>query len=121
MVKTPTRGFRSLNAWQSSYELTLEIYRATKQFPSEELYALTSQLQRAAVSVPANIAEGYERNHQKEYKQFLYIAKGSLGEIETHLMLARDLGYLNNSDYDNIEERRSRTARLLIGLIRSLA
>ena len=77
-------------------------------------------MQRAAVSVTANIAEGYERNHRKEYVQFLYITKGSLGEIETHLMLAKDLGYLSREYYSSVERVRKDTARLLTGLIRSL-
>jgi four helix bundle protein len=84
-------GFRELKVWQRAYELTLDLYRITRKFPKAEIYGLTSQLQRAAVSVPANIAEGYERNHRKEYLQFIFIAKGSLGELETLLLLARDL------------------------------
>jgi four helix bundle protein len=83
MGERVVKGFKTLHAWQIAYELALDIYNKVKKFPREELYALTSQLQRAAVSVPANIAEGYERNHKKEYQQFLFIAKGSLGEIET--------------------------------------
>jgi len=114
------KGFRTLHAWQAAYELTRDIYAVTKKFPKEEIYAMTSQLQRAAVSVPANIAEGYERNHKKEYQQFLFIAKGSLGEIETYLMLARDLRYIMQSEYDTIDEKRAKTARILIGLIKSL-
>jgi len=71
----------------------------TKKFPKAEIYGLTSQLQRAAVSVPANIAEGYERNHRKEYLQFLFIAKGSLGELDTLLLLARDLSYMTVEEF----------------------
>jgi four helix bundle protein len=74
-------GFRELKVWQRAYELTLDLYRITRKFPKAEIYGLTSQLQRAAVSVPANIAEGYERNHRKEYLQFLFVAKGSLGSL----------------------------------------
>lgn len=114
------RGFRTLKAWQKSYELSLEIYKLTKRFPKEELYGLTSQLQRAAVSVPANIAEGYERNHRKEYVQFLYIAKGSLGEVETYLLLSKDLGYLPQAAYGKVNESREDASRLIRGLIRSL-
>ena len=117
---TDMKGFRTLHVWQTAYELTLDIYRITKNFPKEEIYALTSQLQRAIVSVSANIAEGYERNHKKEYQQFLYIAKGSLGEVETYLMLSRDLKYIIPEEYDALEEKRSRAARLLIGLIKTL-
>ena len=70
-------GFQDLKVWQRAYGLTLDLYRMTKKFPKTETYGLTTQLQRAAVSIPANIAEGYERNHRKEYLQFLFIAKGS--------------------------------------------
>jgi len=114
------KGFRTLKAWQKAYELTLDVYKLTKRFPKEEMYGLTSQLQRAAVSVPANIAEGYERNHRKEYLQFLFIAKGSLGETETHLLLAKDLGYLSITDYSSVDDKRKEAARLLKGLIKSL-
>ncbi len=114
------KGFKQLTVWQKGYELALEVYRISKKFPKEETYNLITQLQRAAVSVPANIAEGYERNHRKEYLQFLYIAKGSLGEIETYLSLAEDLRYLSDDDYLMIEEKRAETSRLLKGLIKSL-
>ena len=88
------QGFRGLTAWQKAYALTLDVYKASNVFPKEEVYALSSQLRRAAVSVPSNIAEGYERTHRKKYLQFLSVAKGSLGEIETQLLLAKDLGYI---------------------------
>lgn len=115
------KGFRGLTVWQKAYELTLDIYKASKKFPKEEMYGLSSQLRRAAVSIPANIAEGYERNHRKEYMQFLFVSKGSLGEVETQLLLARDLGYFSESDYSMIECKRSEATRLLTGLIKSLA
>jgi len=119
MEKEP-KGFRTLKAWQKAYELTLETYRLSKKFPREEIYALTSQLQRAAVSVPANIAEGYERNHRKEYLQFLFIAKGSLGEVETYLLLAKDLGYMTENEYSTTSVIREETARIIKGLIRAV-
>ncbi len=119
-MEKETRGFRTLNAWKKAYELTVVIYRLSEKFPKKETYALTSQIQRAAVSIPSNIAEGYERNHRKEYLQFLFIAKGSLGEVETYLLLARDLGYLTESDYSAANEIREETARIIRGLIRAL-
>ena len=115
------QGFKQLTAWQKGYELVLALYKATKTFPREETYGLALQLQRAAVSVPANIAEGYDRNHRKEYVQFLYIAKGSLSEVETYLLLARDLGYLTTDTYEDLYTKRAEVARLLQGLISSLA
>lgn len=113
-------GFRNLIAWQKAYAFALEIYKATKGFPKDELYGLTSQIRRAAVSISANIAEGYERQHRKEYIQFLTIAKGSLGEVETYLMFARNLGYIRENEYAMLEEMRRETGRLLRGLIKSL-
>jgi four helix bundle protein len=107
-------------AWGKAYELTIEVYRLSNKFPKEEIYGRTSQLQRAAVSVPANVAEGYERNHRKEYLQFLFIAKGSLGEIETYLLLAKDLGYLSENEYTSASQIREETSRIIKGLIRAL-
>jgi len=114
-------GFRQLLVWQKSYDLTLEIYKLTKDFPAEERFGVTSQLRRAAYSIPSNISEGYERNHRKEYIQFLHIAKGSLGEMETFLLLGRDLGYLNSETYTKLENNRSEIAKMLTGLVQSLS
>lgn len=115
------KGFKKLLVWQKSYDLTLQIYKLSKSFPKDELYGMTSQLRRAAASIVANISEGYERNHRKEYLQFLHISRGSLGEVETYLMLARDLEYLEKKEYDELECKRSEVARLLQGLISSLS
>jgi four helix bundle protein len=116
-----SRGFRRLTVWQKSYTFVLGVYGYSKTFPGEERYGLTSQLQRAVISIPANIAEGYERNHRKEYLQFLHIARGSLGEVETYLLLGRDLGYLTNEAYQFLEKQRCDIAKLLKGLINSLS
>ena len=86
--------YRDLTVWQKSMDLVAEIYRLTKLFPQEELFGLTSQIRRAAVSVPANIAEGYGRIHRKEYLHHLSIARGSLMEVETHLQIAVRLTFL---------------------------
>jgi len=99
----------------------LDLYRITKKFPKAEIYGLTSQLQRAAVSVPANIAEGYERNHRKEYFQFLFVAKGSLGELDTLLLLARDLSYMAIEDFNLVNAKRHETMKMLQRLIKSLS
>lgn len=113
-------GFRDLIVWEKAYKLALDVYKITKIFPKDELYALTNQLRRAAISISANIAEGYERQHRKEYVQFLSIAKGSLGEVETYLMFAKDLAYFKKSEYDSLEGMRQEVGKLLRGLIRSL-
>ena len=115
------KGFKKLLVWQKSYDLTLHTYKTTKSFPKDELYGMTSQIRRAVTSITANISEGYERNHRKEYIQFLHIARGSLGEVETYLLLAKDLGYIEMHTYQELEDKRSEVARLLQGLISSLS
>jgi four helix bundle protein len=114
-------GFKKLIVWQKAYELTIRIYRLTNSFPKSESYGLSLQLRRAAASIPANIAEGYERGHRKEYLQFLNIARGSLGEFETFISLAKDLGYVNNKDYESLSNLRGEVGKLLRGLTRSLS
>lgn len=92
-----TKGFRDLIVWQKSYQLTKAVYKATKNFPPEETYGLKQQIRRAAVAIPSNIAEGYGRQFNKEYTQYLAIAYGSLCELETQCQLAHDLGYFKDS------------------------
>lgn len=121
MEKQELVGFKRLRVWQKAYELTLQVYRLTHILPKEEMYSLNSQLRRAAASVAANISEGYERNHRKEYVQFLYMAKGSLGELETYFCLAKDLGYIAEKHYSSVETLRVDTIKLLTGLIKSLS
>lgn len=112
------KDFRELIVWQKAMEMVTEIYRATQTFPSDERFGLTSQLRRAAVSVPSNIAEGQGRLTKGEFRQFLGNAKGSLAEVETQLMISRNLGYL--SDPQPLLEQTAEVARLLNGLLRSL-
>jgi len=91
-----TSGFRRLAAWEKSFNLAREVYRATETFPRAEVFGLTSQLQRAALSIPLNVAEGYGRGqHTKDFARFLAMARGSLYEVETCLLLAKELGYLS--------------------------
>jgi len=113
------QGFKSLLVWQKSYALTIKIYKVTEKFPKSEIYGLVSQMRRAAISVPANIAEGYERQYNKEYIQFLTVARGSLGELETYLFLAKDLKYITRGTFEELEQSRKEVIRLLQGLIRS--
>jgi len=93
-----TKSFKDLIVWQKSYRLVLEVYKITKAFPSSEIYSLTQQIRRAAISLPSNIAEGYGRKHNTEYQQFLSIAYASLLELETQYLLAIDLKYINNNE-----------------------
>ncbi len=96
------------------------IYEATRDFPSTEKYGLTSQLRRAAVSVPSNIAEGYGRGTSQDYLRFLRVARGSLFEVDTQLLIAQRMGYLDQSDYQQVEDKLAETGRVLAGLIKSI-
>jgi four helix bundle protein len=113
-------GFKSLIAWQKAYKFALVIYKLSSQYPANEQYGLTSQIRRASISIPSNIAEGYERKFRKEYVHFLSIAKGSLGEVETQLLFSKDLGYLNIEQYRQVDIERQELAKVLNGLIKSL-
>lgn len=113
-------GFKNLSVWQKSYNLALMVYKATQSYPRTEQYGLISQMRRASLSISGNIAEGYERQHRREYVQFLAIARGSLGELETYVLFSRDLGYLNEEGYGEIEGRRREVSLLLRALIGSL-
>ncbi len=108
---------KQLDVWQASMRFVLELYRLTKQFPSDERFGLTNQIQRATVSIPSNIAEGSARQSNKEYIQFLYISLGSAAEVETQLLIARDLEYVDSIDqlYNDLQSIK----RMLIGLIKS--
>jgi len=114
------QSYRELIAYQKAYQLALDIYKTTKKFPKDELFGIVSQMRRSAVSVPCNIAEGYCRNHRKEYVQFLNIAFGSCGELVTLLSLSKDLGYLALNDFNTFDEQLKDVSRLLWKLIVSL-
>lgn len=107
------QSFRDLVMWQRSMQLTVTVYRLTKDFPREELYGLTSQIRRAAVSLPSNIAEGHGRLNTGEFKQFLGVARGSNAELQTHLEIARALG-MGDSDLLNEAEGLSREVGKMI-------
>ncbi len=109
-----------MTAWQRAYQLCLETYRLTAGFPKEEKYGLVSQVRRAAVSVPSNIAEGYGRKSIGEYLQSLHIAYASLCEVETQVLLASDLGFLKPEQSMSLEEAIGDVERLLKALIKSL-
>jgi four helix bundle protein len=114
-------GFRDLLAWQRAMDLVEVVYRTTHIWPKEELYGLTNQVRRAVVSVPANIAEGQGRNAAKEFAYFLAIAKGSLCEVETLLMIAERLGYRDSVTTEDLLARITEIGRLLYGLRQSLS
>ena len=108
-----TRDFRELKVWQKAHDLTLRVYKATAQFPREELYGLTSQIRRAGVSIPANIAEGCGRSTDAQLAQFLEIAMGSASELEYLLLLSHDLTFLSRSDWESLSESVTEIKRML--------
>lgn len=118
MEGTMKRKHHDLRVWQETRILVKDIYTVTKHFPREEIYALTGQMRRAAVSVPSNISEGAARTSKKEFLQFLSIARGSLSELETQVLLAGDLGYLDDNQL--LLSRIERSFGLLGGLINSV-
>jgi four helix bundle protein len=114
------KNYKELRVWQRSYQLCLETYKATRTFPREERYGLTSQIRRAAVSVPSNIAEGYGRKTTGEYIQALYIAYGSNCELETQILLSCDLGFIRGEDLEGLQKGVGDVERMLKALIKSL-
>jgi len=114
------KSYRDLEVWQKSMDLVVECYQITKKFPKAEIYGLTSQLQRAAVSIPANIAEGRERQYTKEFLQHLSIAYGFLAELETHLQIAQRLNYLDMNHLKQMLDKTAEVGRMLNGLRKSL-
>ena len=113
-------NYKDLEVWQRSMELVVECYQITKSFPRNEAFGLAGQLQRAAVSVPANIAEGRARQHTKEFMQHVSIAYGSLAELETHVQIAERLNYIDKSQADALMGKAAVIGRMLNGLRRSL-
>jgi four helix bundle protein len=118
--KTQIKSHRDLLVWQKAMDLVVVVYKAINQFPKEELYSLTSQIRRAAVSIPANIAEGQGRRLSGEFIQFLGNSRGSLLELDTHLEIALRLGYITPNQHSNIQLQVHEVGRLLNGLLRSL-
>ncbi len=114
------RSYRDLQVWQLGMDLAEACYLVTKHFPKDELFGMTSQIRRAASSVPANIAEGYGRDSKGEYIQFLRVAQGSLKELETHLTLSTRVGLMSESETKNVLEECDHLGRMLHRLIRSL-
>ncbi len=114
------RDFRQLRVWEDAHQLTLEVYRLTKQFPKEELFALTNQLRRAVASIPSNIAEGCGRGSNKDYANFLQIALGSAFEVDYQLLLAKDLVYLDKENYDATNKKIDAVKRQLASLLQKV-
>jgi len=114
------RTYRELKVWQAAMDLAEQCYLATKGFPKDELFGMTSQIRRAAASIPANMAEGQGRQHTKEFLNFVSTARGSLKELETHLILCQRVGLLKTQDMEALLKLADEISRMLSGLRRSL-
>ena len=114
------KNFKELKVWQKAYQLCLDVYHLSKNFPTEEKFGLTSQIRRAAVSIPSNISEGYGRRTTPDYIRSLYIAYGSNCELETQTLLSGDLDYIENEKQKLLLEKISEVERMLKALIKSL-
>jgi four helix bundle protein len=114
------KSYKDLTVWKRGIELSLAIYRLTSNFPTEERYGISSQLQRAGVSIPSNIAEGYGRGTRKDYKQFLAIARGSTLEVQTQLIIANELGYCDLQHLKKTEALSEEVSKMLYSLIQKL-
>ena len=113
-------NFKDLKVWKKSHDLTLAVYKLTRNFPRDEIYGLTSQMRRACASIGANIAEGCGRRSDPEFNRFIQIARGSASEAEYHLLLARDLGFLSDVDSRDLETRVLEVQRMLAALSQRL-
>jgi four helix bundle protein len=116
-MKMPLKSYKELIVWQKAYQFALNIYKETEKFPKSEIFGLSSQLKRAAVSIASNIAEGYQRQHGVEYVQFLSIAFGSCAEVETQLLLCKDLHYLSESNFGILINLLTEVGKMLYALI----
>lgn len=114
-------SYQNLQVWQKAMNLVEETYLLVKKLPKEELYGLSDQMRRAAVSIPSNIAEGKDRASDKEFVRFLYIARGSVSELETQFLICERLGYLKSDDVQNAVQNCNEVGRMLQGLIKSLS
>lgn len=112
---------KTLEAWKQSMDLVTEIYKVTKEFPSQEIYGITNQIRRAAVSVPSNIAEGAARQTEKEFTNFLHVAQASLSELDTQIEIASRLGYIDLKCRKSLDDKMAPIDKMITGLIRHLS
>jgi four helix bundle protein len=119
-AKSKSRSFRDLEVWKLSMELAKELYTLTSKFPPSENFGLTNQIRRAAVSIPANIAEGQGRNSSKEFRQFLSIGLGSLAELETQLILSKEISYMTSEELNPLLTALDRIRKMIKGLSKGI-
>lgn len=113
------KSFTDLHAWQEGHSLVLEVYRMTKSFPQDERFGLSDQMRRCSISITSNIAEGFSRHSKKEKAQFLYMALGSVTELQNQLLVVRDIGYISNEVFHQAAEKTVVVSKLVNGLIKS--
>lgn len=113
-------SYKDLKVWQMSFELVKDVYLVTRKIPKSEMFGLISQMRRSAVSIPSNIAEGWMRQHTKEYIQFIYHALGSCGELHTQVMISENLNYISKIETSHVCEKLDHVGRMLSKLISSL-
>ena len=114
------KSFKDLKVWQKAHQLTLNIYKVTKEFPDDEKFGLTIQIRRSCSSVPTNVVEGFKRQSKKDQAHFFNVAQSSLEETKYHLILSRDLGYLENGIFEELLERTEEVSRMLYAYRRSV-
>lgn len=114
------KSYKDLDIWKRSIDLITKIYKTIAFFPKDEIYGLTSQMKRSAISIPSNIAEGFARQYNKEYKQFLYIALGSCAELNTQVITADKLGYLQNDRSKELQDDIDILSRMIMSLIKKI-
>jgi len=114
------KTYRELEVWKKGIALVKDTYQLTQRFPKQETYGLVAQMRRAAVSIPSNIAEGFRRFHNKEYKQFLYLSSGSCAELETQTTISKELKYITESEESALLERLDHIGRMMSNLIKKL-
>jgi four helix bundle protein len=115
------KSYKELDVWKKGIEIVDRIYEITADFPQSQLYGLTSQMQRAAISIPSNIAEGFARGHTAEYKQFLRVALSSCAELDTQLVIARRRNYVTEAEYLELQKNLDHESRMIMNLIKSLS
>lgn len=120
-TQNPIRSFRDLYAWQKGHVLVLDVYAETKHFPKDELFGLTNQMRRCAVSITSNVAEGFARNSFREKIQFFSITRGSISELRNQLQIAHDVGYLSRERFVDMDNQCEQVRRLVSALMRGAA
>jgi len=114
------KDFKRLKVWQKGIKLVVEVYKSSKSFPSEELYGLTSQMRRSAISIPSNVAEGSGRNSDKDFHRFLDISLGSSFELETQIIIAHELEFLSDNTFSELSEKVQEEQKMITGLQKTL-